>query len=105
MDQVTLVKLDQLREEVGFPLPVTSGYRCESHNEDIGGAEKSPHKEGYAVDIQISGGRAWQLLRAALLMPFTGIGVSQRGPMSRRFIHLDLAPSDPYRPRPRVWSY
>ena len=24
-------KLDQIREDCGFPLPVTSGYRCPNH--------------------------------------------------------------------------
>lgn len=41
-----------LRTLVGEPLQITSGYRCKSHNEKVGGADDSYHTLGLAVDIR-----------------------------------------------------
>lgn len=45
--------LDPLREYVGRPILVTSFYRSEQCNNEIGGAENSRHKLGKAADIQL----------------------------------------------------
>ena len=42
--------LDPLREKTGIII-VSSGYRSESHNKQIGGAKNSQHVKGEAVDI------------------------------------------------------
>lgn len=47
--------LDAIREEVGHPVYVTSGYRCQKHNTKVGGAKKSQHMEGIAADIYVRG--------------------------------------------------
>ncbi len=47
--------LDKIREEVNEPVYVTSGYRCEKHNEACGGKTKSQHMLGNAADIQVKG--------------------------------------------------
>jgi uncharacterized protein YcbK (DUF882 family) len=39
----------------GRPVVVTSGYRDEEHNRDVGGADESMHKSCEAADIQIDG--------------------------------------------------
>ena len=43
--------LDPLREAVGVPITVTSGYRCPLLNRAIGGAATSQHTKGEAADI------------------------------------------------------
>lgn len=43
--------LDPLREEYGSPIWVNGGYRCPKLNKAVGGAEKSQHQYGQAVDI------------------------------------------------------
>lgn len=43
--------LDPLREAYGKPITVTSGYRCPELNKLVGGAKKSQHMTGEAVDI------------------------------------------------------
>jgi hypothetical protein len=35
----------------------------------------------------------------------TGIGVAQRGPHDKRFIHLDDLKNSEQNPRPWIWSY
>jgi hypothetical protein len=93
--------LDALREAVGHPLIITSGYRSPQYNASVSSTgETGPHTEGRAADIAASGPLAHKLLLWALRLGFTGIGVSQKG--TNRFIHLDHAKGVP---RPAVWSY
>lgn len=44
-------QLDEIRDCVGRPLLVNSGYRTKSYNRKVGGAENSLHLIGCAVDI------------------------------------------------------
>ena len=43
--------LDPLREAYGKPIYVTSGYRCEKHNKEVGGVNGSQHTKGEACNI------------------------------------------------------
>lgn len=43
--------LDQIREEWGSPIIVTSGYRCDALNKLVKGSSTSAHTVGYAADI------------------------------------------------------
>lgn len=47
--------LQVLRDFVGQPIKVNSGYRSPAHNKSIGGASKSQHVKGKAADIVIKG--------------------------------------------------
>lgn len=42
--------MDEIRSAWGSAIIVTSGYRCPELNEAVGGAKKSAHQTGYAVD-------------------------------------------------------
>jgi zinc D-Ala-D-Ala carboxypeptidase len=97
-------KVEKLRDRLGFALPVTSGYRCPEYNNRVSGTGRSgPHTTGRAIDLGVSHSRALELLRMALLMGFTGIGVKQHG--AGRFIHLDDLPNAEGQPRSHIWSY
>ena len=89
MDEGFMKKLEALRHEFNEPMIVSSGYRHESYNQVIGGAKNSPHLYGKAVDVVISGKSAYRLMKLAIEHGFTGIGVSQRGPHEKRFLHID----------------
>ena len=47
--------LDPLREAIGKPVRVTSGYRCKALNEAVGGSKTSAHLTGEAADIKVQG--------------------------------------------------
>ena len=47
--------LQPLRDEIGKPIVVTSGYRSERLNDEINGSNKSQHSKGEAVDIECFG--------------------------------------------------
>lgn len=99
-------KLDELRERVGFPLVVTSGYRCPDHNDKVSSTGRSgPHTTGRAADIAIMGHKAHKVLQQASLGGwFTGIGLKQHGSHAARFMHLDDL-EQPNSPRPNIWTY
>ncbi len=47
--------LQVLRDDIGLPIRINSGYRSPEHNEKIGGVKNSQHTKGTAADIAISG--------------------------------------------------
>ena len=47
--------LEDLREEFNAPVIITSGYRCATHNANVGGAKSSQHRLATAVDVQVKG--------------------------------------------------
>lgn len=96
--------LDELRDACGFPLRVSSGYRCPQYNAKVSKTGlDGPHTTGRAVDFAVRGKEAWELLTWAARLEFTGIGILQTG--AYRFIHLDNLPATETRPRPVLWSY
>ena len=48
--------LDPVREKLGKPIQVNSGYRCKNHNLEVGGAKGSQHLVGEAADIRHTDG-------------------------------------------------
>ena len=44
---------DSLRTEFGKALTITSGFRCQGHNRDVGGLSNSSHTTGHAIDISL----------------------------------------------------
>lgn len=96
--------MDNLREKCNFGLIVSSAYRCKLHNADVSSTGlNGPHTTGRAIDILIGRKNAYIVLKNALELGFTGIGIKQTG--DTRFIHLDnLTQYDGF-PRPTLWSY
>lgn len=43
--------LQPLRDKLGVPIRVTSGWRCQALNTLVGGSENSAHLSGFAADI------------------------------------------------------
>lgn len=99
MNFIFMSKIDWLRKVLGFPLLVSSGYRCKRWDDLLGGYR---NHLGHAIDILIYGDRAIQLLSLAIKdkNDFTGFGLQQEGFYKKRFIHLD----DTSGPR-RLWTY
>lgn len=95
-------KLEELREKVGFPMYLSSAYRCPDYNAKVSSGETGSHTQGKAVDVRIAGEKAFELLKHALILGFHGIGISQTGATEQRFLHLDIADNIP---RPRIWTY
>ena len=89
-------RLQALRDVYKRPMTITSGYRCPDHPVEKAKAEPGMHSTGLACDVGVQGADAHELMRLAMHLGFTGIGVQQKG--GGRFIHLDL------RQQPTIWS-
>ncbi len=93
-------KLDEIRNQMGSPIKITSGARCKRHNKKIGGAAYSAHLSvdgvSFAADIYCPDNRFRRefLEKAMPLFPRLGLG--------KDFIHVDLHPD---LPGDVVWVY
>lgn len=104
MDPKFMDKLQALRNAIGRPITITSGYRDPKHPVEARKAKPGAHAYGRAVDIAAQGADAYILVSLALANGFTGVGVSQH-PRGARFIHLDdMTAADGF-PRPTLYSY
>lgn len=92
--------LNSVRANCGFALPVSSGYRCHHHPIEAAKSKPGTHALGKAVDIAVSGDKAFTLIKVAMDLGIQRIGVQQVG--TARFIHLDVCSE---LPSPTVWSY
>ena len=102
MDEDFMKMVIHLREQCGFQFIVTSAYRCAEHPVEARKAKPGSHNSGKAMDIKLSGKRAYMFLRKAMELGFIGIGISQKGGHEGRFVHIDM---DTTGFRPAVWSY
>lgn len=93
-------KLQALRTAYGKPMRITSGYRHATHPVEAKKMKPGAHASGCACDVAVDGQQAYELLKHAFALGFTGIGVNQK--TSGRFIHLDTLEEPP---RKNVWSY
>jgi zinc D-Ala-D-Ala carboxypeptidase len=87
-----------LQKAMGRPLTITSGYRCQKHNQELidkglPAAKNSMHCKGKAIDVLIIDPQDKEkLIGMAKRIGFKGIG---RG---KTFVHLDLGEA-------REWIY
>lgn len=89
-------QLGRVRGVYGKPMVVTSGVRCPSHNEAVGGKADSAHLSGLAVDVACDNSLdRWNLL-SLCLMYFSRVGIS------KTFIHVDI---DTSKPQDVCWLY
>jgi hypothetical protein len=55
MDMALIDALEAIRAHYGAPITINSGYRCPTHNANVGGATNSQHLYGTAADIVVAG--------------------------------------------------
>ena len=56
IDQRVIDIAQALRDALGVPVRVNSGYRCEKHNARVGGVKGSYHTKGLAADLSCDAG-------------------------------------------------
>ena len=90
MDDSFMRKLVAMREHVGHPMVVTSGYRTEHYNNKVGGSPNSFHLLGMAADIWMPPKHVpFKFVDAAIGFGFKGIGLKLHGPDKGRYVHID----------------
>lgn len=80
--------LEEVRRWAGAPVVVTSGYRCATHNRNVGGARFSQHRLGTAADIRVVGKTPAEVHRflSGLRGDKGGLG------LYKTFVHVDIGP-------------
>ena len=91
-----LTNLQVLREALGLPVHINSGYRSPAHNKKVGGATHSAHLRAMAADITVIGKTPRQV--HAKIKELIAAGKMQNGGLSLypTFVHYDIA-------NPRTW--
>lgn len=77
-------KLQEIRDYLGKPIIVVSGYRSQAYNKKVGGSSKSQHMYGRAADIRVSGMNTEEVAKTAIKLGFKGIGIYDT------FTHVDI---------------
>lgn len=85
---VLVQRLQMLRDRLGRPITINSGYRCPAYNQRIGGAPQSLHMQGMAADIVVAGVPPVQVAAAAEQVGFGGI----KAYTGMGFTHVDIGP-------------
>jgi len=91
-----LKRIDRARGLAKTPFVITSGYRTEAHNKEVGGSPTSSHLKGLAVDISCTNSSQREKIISALI-----IAGFQRVGIAKTFIHTDTDKSK----SPAIWLY
>lgn len=87
-------RLQTVRNAIGRPIHVTSGYRCRQHDANVGSSSRpgaGPHTLGIAADIVVYGMSADDLAKYCKDAGFSGIGVYRK----KGFVHVDVRSREP----------
>ncbi len=79
-----LERLQALRDALGRPVIINSGYRNPAHNTAVGGSPTSYHLRGMAADIRVAGMSPQALAMAAREAGFRGVIAYAT------FVHVDV---------------
>jgi uncharacterized protein YcbK (DUF882 family) len=88
--------VERMQDALGFPLKITSGFRCHRHNssEAVKGSPQSPHLDGLAVDLAcVSDVDRWDIVEAAAMCGAKGIW------LYATHVHVDLKERPGGKPR------
>ena len=97
MNTELLMMLDEARIIADCPFKISSSWRSEEHNANVGGKPNSSHLRGKAVDIVCtSSHQRLRILDGLLMAGFTRIGIA------KTFIHADC---DITLPQDVLWLY
>lgn len=92
---VLAAEFEAIRAAVGKPIVIGSAYRTRSWNHKVGGAKKSQHVEGRALDLYPPDGMTvddlYVICRRRAQEPGSKLGGIGRYPS---FVHVDIRPSD-----------
>ena len=83
-------ELQKLRDELGLPIKINSGYRTKTYNKKIGGATNSMHVQAKAADIVVTDITPTNLYKRIEKLieegkvNFKGVGVYDT------FVHVDV---------------
>ena len=88
--QLTANKLELVRKVLGFPIMITSGYRCPLLNARVGGVSTSAHTKGLAVDFHSSYGTPKEICQRLI---DTGVQFDKLIQEHNQWVHIGFSPN------------
>src|SRR5699024_4585273 len=82
--------LQRLRNYLGKPIIINSGYRSPNHNANTGGAKNSQHVLGKAADIRINGANPIEIYNAIEYLISKGEMMQGGLGIYNTFVHYDI---------------
>lgn len=82
-------KLQLIRNMYGKPIKITSGFRPPKYNKHIGGAARSFHTKGGAIDFKIKGVSA-DRVRKDLVPKLKELGLRMEDLPKSNWVHIDI---------------
>lgn len=90
--QKSAEKLDKIREFLGFPLIVSSWFRCDELNKAVGGSASSDHRNGFAIDVTSRKQDAFALA-ASIVEACEKLGITyDQVIFEQTWVHISFAP-------------
>ena len=83
--------LQPIRDMVGLPMNISSGYRCKALNDAIKGAKNSEHLKGMACDFTIKG---WTAKEAYEYIKKNGFKYTQLILEKNQWVHISYNKKD-----------
>ena len=93
IDKYLVSILDVLRNQIGKPIIITSGYRTPEWNKKCNGAKYSYHMRGMAADIRVNGMSAKELANKLNAIVPDGCGII----VYNTWVHFDVRTGKKYR--------
>lgn len=84
--------LQKIRNDLGLPISISSGYRCPELNKAIGGATKSDHMTASAVDFNVKGMTPFEVCKY-LEPKLDQLGIGQLIHEFGSWVHLSIVPN------------
>lgn len=96
VSQILIEMCQKVRDKLGIPVRINSGYRCPVHNAKVGGVKNSYHTQGLAADLSCSDGEGviWAVVQELYKDDkefHDNLGYAIRY-MRRHFVHIDIGP-------------
>lgn len=88
IDEDLVNYVQKIRNHFGKPVNISSAYRCNIHNKNVGGATGSRHKKGEAADIYIKDVAPIEIAQYAETIGILGIGLYETN-KDGFFVHID----------------
>lgn len=88
IDEKLIEYVQKIRDHFKKPVTINSGYRCEKHNKNVGGASGSRHVKGQAADIVVKDVAPAEVAKYAESIGVKGIGLYETA-TDGYFVHID----------------
>lgn len=87
-------RLQLIRDALGVPIGISSGYRCPELNKAVGGSKSSQHLLSLAADIHAKGYSAQELFNKikTLKIPFDQLILERVG--GKEWVHISVQPKE-----------